>query len=319
MRWIDQSGDRDNDGFQEYKTRSTHGYYNQGWKDAGDAIPTPTAPSPRCRSRSASCRATSMTRSCGWPRSTTCSVGRQDTRLRAEARQLYDRFNEKFWWEDEGTYYLGLDGASGPSGASPRMPGTAPAGSCRPSARAGSSSRLMAPDMWSGWGIRTLSSDHPLQPVQLSDGLGLAARQRNIAGGFRRYGYDAEAAKVAMGMFEAAERLRSAACPSCSPACPGTRRAFRSSTSEPTCRRLGRPARSSGWSRSCAGSMRRPTPRVAAVRRSGAARVAPRAQDPQPAGRRRRGGAPLQRARGRGPVQHDRLRIIHGVAPRPTR
>ena len=39
LRWIDQSGDRDHDGFQEYKTRSTHGYYNQGWKDAGDAIP----------------------------------------------------------------------------------------------------------------------------------------------------------------------------------------------------------------------------------------------------------------------------------------
>ena len=32
-------GDRDRDGFQEYETRSTHGYYNQGWKDAGDAIP----------------------------------------------------------------------------------------------------------------------------------------------------------------------------------------------------------------------------------------------------------------------------------------
>ena len=26
------------DGFQEYKTRSTHGYYNQGWKDSGEAI-----------------------------------------------------------------------------------------------------------------------------------------------------------------------------------------------------------------------------------------------------------------------------------------
>ena len=39
VRWIDGSGDRDGDGFQEYKTRSPHGYYNQGWKDAGDAIP----------------------------------------------------------------------------------------------------------------------------------------------------------------------------------------------------------------------------------------------------------------------------------------
>ena len=39
MAWIDNFGDRDRDGFQEYETRSKHGYYNQGWKDAGDAIP----------------------------------------------------------------------------------------------------------------------------------------------------------------------------------------------------------------------------------------------------------------------------------------
>ena len=38
MAWIDTHGDRDRDGFQEYQTRSTHGFYNQGWKDAGDAI-----------------------------------------------------------------------------------------------------------------------------------------------------------------------------------------------------------------------------------------------------------------------------------------
>ena len=38
MTWVDRWGDRDGDGFQEYKTRSSHGYYNQGWKDAGDAI-----------------------------------------------------------------------------------------------------------------------------------------------------------------------------------------------------------------------------------------------------------------------------------------
>ncbi|HEY8632222.1 MAG TPA: glycogen debranching N-terminal domain-containing protein, partial [Candidatus Limnocylindrales bacterium] len=39
LRWIDHYGDRDRDGLQEYATRSSHGYYNQGWKDAGDAIP----------------------------------------------------------------------------------------------------------------------------------------------------------------------------------------------------------------------------------------------------------------------------------------
>src|SRR4029079_17071117 len=39
MRWIDTRGDLDGDGLQEYMTRSRHGYYNQGWKDAWDAIP----------------------------------------------------------------------------------------------------------------------------------------------------------------------------------------------------------------------------------------------------------------------------------------
>src|SRR5688572_14011669 len=39
MGWIEGPGDRDRDGFQEYKTRSSHGHYNQGWKDAWDGIP----------------------------------------------------------------------------------------------------------------------------------------------------------------------------------------------------------------------------------------------------------------------------------------
>src|SRR2546430_13498159 len=29
--------------------------------------------------------------------------------LRERARRLYQQFNEVFWWEAEGTYYLGLD------------------------------------------------------------------------------------------------------------------------------------------------------------------------------------------------------------------
>jgi len=55
MAWIDRFGDRDHDGLQEYATRSSHGYYNQGWKDAGDAIQhadgTLAPPIERSRSR----------------------------------------------------------------------------------------------------------------------------------------------------------------------------------------------------------------------------------------------------------------------------
>ena len=38
VNWIDHYGDRDGDGFQEYQTRSTQGYENMGWKDAGGAV-----------------------------------------------------------------------------------------------------------------------------------------------------------------------------------------------------------------------------------------------------------------------------------------
>jgi glycogen debranching enzyme len=41
LAWIDQYGDLDGDGFQEYQTRSPVGYENMGWKDSGDAIVYP--------------------------------------------------------------------------------------------------------------------------------------------------------------------------------------------------------------------------------------------------------------------------------------
>jgi glycogen debranching enzyme len=38
LNWIDQYGDLDGDGFQEYQTCSPLGYENMGWKDSGDAV-----------------------------------------------------------------------------------------------------------------------------------------------------------------------------------------------------------------------------------------------------------------------------------------
>ena len=115
MAWIDTYGDRDGDEFQEYRTRSSHGYYNQGWKDAGDAIlqadgSIAELPIGVCELQ-------------GYAYDAKLRLGdiyetldRLDDaeRLRAEARRLYERFNNDFWWENEGTYYLGLDGQKRP-------------------------------------------------------------------------------------------------------------------------------------------------------------------------------------------------------------
>ncbi|MEO7296358.1 MAG: glycogen debranching N-terminal domain-containing protein, partial [Candidatus Limnocylindria bacterium] len=94
MRWVDEWGDRDRDGFQEYGTRSSHGYYNQGWKDAGDAIPAANgslAPLPLalCELQGYVYDAKRrMAKLCGL-------LGDAEAmeRLTAEADRLYDRFN----------------------------------------------------------------------------------------------------------------------------------------------------------------------------------------------------------------------------------
>jgi glycogen debranching enzyme len=210
LRWIDKYGDRDRDGLQEYKTRSSHGYYNQGWKDAGDAIPMAngtlaTLPIALCELQGyvydAKLRMGDIYDILGRPKDA--------RRLRREARALYERVNETMWWEEEGTYFLGLDGAKQPIRSVASNAGHLLGSGIVPPERAARVvKRLLAEDMWSGWGIRTLSSDHPAyNPFSYQTGSVWPHDNAMIAGGFRRYGFDAEAARVAKGTFDAAERL----------------------------------------------------------------------------------------------------------------
>jgi glycogen debranching enzyme len=209
LRWIDRYGDRDRDGFQEYKTRSSHGYYNQGWKDAGDAIPHADgtlAPLPIavCELQGyvwdAKLRMADVYDLLGRPADA--------RRLRRDANELYERFNETFWWKEEGTYYLGLDGNKRPIRSVASNAGHLLQSGIVPPERAGSVvKRLLADDMWSGWGVRTLSSNHlAYNPFSYHTGTVWPHDNALIAGGFRRYGFDAEAARVAKGLFDVAER-----------------------------------------------------------------------------------------------------------------
>jgi glycogen debranching enzyme len=210
LRWIDRYGDRDRDGLQEYATRSTHGYYNQGWKDAWDAVPDQdgslaTLPIALCELQGyvydAKLRMGDIYELIGRPADA--------RRLRKEARQLYQRVNDTMWWEEEGTYYLGLNGQKAPIKTVASNAGHLLQSGIVPPERAeGVVRRLMAGDMWSGWGIRTLSSNHvAYNPFSYHTGTVWPHDNAMIAGGFRRYGFDAEASIVAKGVFDASERL----------------------------------------------------------------------------------------------------------------
>jgi glycogen debranching enzyme len=212
LGWLLESGDRDGDGFQEYGTRSTRGLFNQGWKDSGVAIQhadgtIPSLPIALCEFQGyaydALLRLAAIRELLGDPE------GGAD--LRGRAARLYDRFNDAFWWESEGTYYLGLDGEKKPIQSVASNAGHCLASGIVPADRAHRVvDRLMADDMFSGWGIRTLSSDHPsYNPHSYHLGSVWPHDNATIAGGFRRYGRFQEAQRVAEGIFAAAERFES--------------------------------------------------------------------------------------------------------------
>jgi glycogen debranching enzyme len=210
MAWIDRYGDLDRDGFQEYRTRSSHGYYNQGWKDAGDAIvhaDGSLAPLPIALVELQGYAYEAKLRLAGLYELVERPADAK--RLRSQAAKLLDRFNDAFWWESEGTYYLGLDGAKKPIRSVASNPGHLLMSGIVPVDRAGRLvARMLAPDLWSGWGIRTLSSDHvSYNPYSYHTGTVWPHDNALIALGMQRTGHFAEAAQIARAIVDAAERF----------------------------------------------------------------------------------------------------------------
>jgi glycogen debranching enzyme len=210
LNWLLQYGDRDGDGFQEYARRSSQGIFNQGWKDSWDGIrhgdgSIPEAPIALCELQGYAFDALlRMAEIYDLLKEPDKADG-----LRERARQLYQRFNEVFWWEAEGTYYLGLDKEKRPMETVASNAGHCLSSGIVPPERAERVvDRLMADDMWSGWGIRTLSSKHPgYNPYSYHCGSVWPHDNATVAGGFRRAGRHVEAQRVAEGIFAAAERF----------------------------------------------------------------------------------------------------------------
>jgi glycogen debranching enzyme len=207
LDWIDTYGDRDKDGFQEYQTRSDAGYENQGWKDSGEALVYPDGS--RVKGPKALCELQGYVYD-AWLRMADIydALDRKAkaARLRRKAAELFERFNDVFWDEASGFYAFALDGEKARVMSVTSNPGHALwSGIVPPDRAARVVKRLMAPDMWTGWGIRTLSSDHPAyNPNSYQNGSVWPHDNGLIALGFRRYGFVAEAAQVARGISGAA-------------------------------------------------------------------------------------------------------------------
>ncbi|MGH7046984.1 MAG: amylo-alpha-1,6-glucosidase [Stellaceae bacterium] len=206
LDWIDRYGDRDGDGFQEYQTRSAEGYENQGWKDAGDAVLYPDGRP--VKGPKALCELQGYVYD-AWHRMAELyeALGRSHraAELQAKAATLFARFNEVFWDEASGFYAYCLDGDKRPVLTVASNPGHCLWSRIVPPERAVRvARRLLQPDMWSGWGIRTLSRGHPsYNPLSYQNGSVWPHDNGIIALGFKQYGLAQEAAQVARAVTEA--------------------------------------------------------------------------------------------------------------------
>ena len=208
LEWIRDYGDKDGDGFVEYERLNPQGLINQGWKDSWDGISFADGnlaepPIALCEVQ-AYVYAAYMSRA--W-----MAYDAGDTVLADEltdrAAQLKKRFNEQFWIPERQYYAVALDGKKRQVDACASnmghclWHGIVDEDKVPPVAE-----RLMSPEMFSGWGVRTLASDMgAYNPASYHNGSVWPHDNAIIAAGLLRYGFVAEAQLISTALLEAAE------------------------------------------------------------------------------------------------------------------
>ncbi|MEB3297875.1 MAG: amylo-alpha-1,6-glucosidase [Candidatus Sericytochromatia bacterium] len=210
LMWLEGYGDRDGDGFVEYRTASPMGLAAQGWKDSHDSVPhedgrlaTPPIALVEVQGYAWDAR---------MRLAELCVL--RDQRLLAErllrdAATLARQFDQRFWCPSKGTYALALDGDKRQVTPRTSNPGHALWSGIVPARRMQTLVRsLMGPAMHSGWGIRTLAADSPVyNPLSYHNGSVWPHDNAIIAAGLAQSGFKAEAMRILEGLFEAAQHF----------------------------------------------------------------------------------------------------------------
>jgi len=209
LDWISRYGDRDGDGYVEYGTRSSQGLGNQCWKDSWDGIQfadgtIPYLPIATCEIQGyvydAKLRIAELSRRLAGDEELSA-------RLEQEAAALRTRFNRDFWSDAQGGYYVvGLDGDKRPIDSVTSNMGHLLWSGIVPQERAPLvADHLMSDRMFSGWGVRTLSSnDRGFNPVGYHVGTIWPHDNAIIALGLTRYGLRDQANRIVLRQLEAA-------------------------------------------------------------------------------------------------------------------
>src|SRR5215469_5565763 len=210
LEWIDRYGDLDGDGLVEYKQHGRIGVRNQGWKDSWDSLieehgepaPLPAA----------------LVEVQGYVHHAKSGLARifrlqkqlaKAEKLEAEAEALRARFESAYWMPAEKFYAQALDRDKHQVASISSNPGHCLWSGIVDRERARDvARRLMAPDMFTGWGVRTLSSRAlAYNPMSYHNGSIWPHDNSIIAAGLRRYGYREEAERITHAVLEAGMRF----------------------------------------------------------------------------------------------------------------
>ncbi len=210
LAWIDGPGDPDGDGFVEYQRRSTRGLTNQGWKDSWDSImhadgSLAEGPIALCEvqayvygARSGLARAASH-------------LGHHEraAQLASAAERMRSAFADAFWCEELDTYAIALDGDKRICRVRSSNAGhVLLTGLARPEHAEAVGRTLLSPELFSGWGVRTLATSAPrYNPMSYHDGSVWPHDNALIAAGLARYGDTRAAATIASALFDACRAL----------------------------------------------------------------------------------------------------------------
>ncbi|GAA5197712.1 glycogen debranching N-terminal domain-containing protein [Rugosimonospora acidiphila] len=207
LDWLSRDADRDGDGFLEYRRRSPGGVKNQGWKDSetaivdehGRVVENPIATSELQGYHYAALRHAAVTLAFIGERGRAAG-------LLARAARLRRRFHPAYWMPDHHSYAQAL----GPDRRQVRSVSSndghlLASGIVPPRYAHALARRLFADDMFSGWGVRTLSADHPAyNPFSYHRGTVWPVDAGTTALGLARYGCVDQLHRLAEATFSAA-------------------------------------------------------------------------------------------------------------------
>jgi glycogen debranching enzyme len=207
LRWIDEYGDFDGDGFVEYRKRSARGLDNQGWKDSFDSVvhadgtlaePPIALAEVQAYVYLAKHRIADVYEALD--RAADAKV------LRRQAGKLKKKFNEAFWVAGDEYYAEALDGKKRPVRSVTSNPAHGLYCHILDADKAALvARRLLQPDMFSGWGIRTMSkSAAAYNPMSYHNGTVWPHDNALIAAGLKRYGFHRQTNRIATAIFDAA-------------------------------------------------------------------------------------------------------------------